>query len=75
MNCPIVTEFLHTYGVGVNAILNWKFKQTISLEAYDNKSGYRRDNKTHWGYNNGDLRVVKMENTIRIKCETIGQER
>ena len=35
-------KFLHTYSVGVNTILKGKFEQTISLEEYDNKSGYRR---------------------------------
>ena len=28
-------------------MLKGKFEQTISLEEYDNKSGYRRDNKTY----------------------------
>jgi len=40
-------RFLHTYSVGMNAMLKGKFKQTISLERYDNKSRYRRDNKIY----------------------------
>ena len=35
-------RFPHIYSVGVNTILKGKFEQTISLEEYDNKSGYRR---------------------------------
>jgi len=42
-------RFLHTYNVGVNAMLKGKSKRTISPEGYDNKSGYRRDNKTYLG--------------------------
>ena len=41
-------------------MLKGKFEQTISLEEYDNKSRYRRDNKTYLEYNNGDFRVVKQ---------------
>jgi len=40
-------------------MLKGKFELTISPEEYDNKSRYRRDNKTYLGHNNGDFRVVK----------------
>ena len=49
------------YSVGMNAILNWKFKQTIGPERYDNKSRYRRAIRHIGSIITGDLRVVKQE--------------
>ena len=40
-------------------MLKGKFKRTISLKVYDNKSGYRRNNKTYLEHNNRDFGVVK----------------
>ena len=39
-------------------MLKGKFKQTISLEEYENNTG--GDNKINLEYNNGDLRVVEQ---------------
>ena len=45
----------------MNTILNWKFDKTISLEVYDNKSGYRRTINYKGNIITRDLGVVKWE--------------